>query len=401
LKKHLLTLALAASVMGGCQHKEAPPATTGQIETFPAQSFKRDWKADLQLKDDSISRVFVREDVVIAYTKKNMAYVLNKGSGVVRFTAQISRSTIPPMEPVLLKDRIVFPTDSTLELYTRDGRFERSYPTTSSLRTNAVGVPNGTRIFFGVDSRSTGRLVAVETLPGDYEAVNQKWELMDDHGASISSAPAINSGIVYVAFDDGEVYAVNQDNRQAIWATSTGQTFKTYGAIKGDLRVDDFGVYIPSTDFKLYCLDKTQGREKWSYYAGAALRQSPEVTATMVYLPVPDRGIVAIDKVNGPKVRQAKWAVKDAVKLVGEDEKYAYFSRTDHVIIAVEKATGEQKFTSKRTDFVAFATNTKNSTIYAATKDGAVFAIMPVLKSGNAGELVLDNARPVEALALR
>ena len=168
--------------------------------------------------------------MVIAYTKKNMAYVLNKGSGVVRFTAQVNRSTIAPMEPVLLKDRIVFPTSLTLELYKHDGRLERSYPTTSSLRTNAVGASNGSRIFFGVDSRSTGRLVAVETLPGDYKAVNQKWELMDDHGASISSAPAINSGIVYVAFDDGEVYAVNQDNRQAIWATSTGQTFKTYGA---------------------------------------------------------------------------------------------------------------------------------------------------------------------------
>jgi hypothetical protein len=95
LKKHLLTLALAASVMGGCQHKEAPPATSGQIETLPAQSFKRDWKADLELKDDSVSRVFVREDVVIAYTKKNMAYVLNKGSGVVRFTAQVSRCGQP------------------------------------------------------------------------------------------------------------------------------------------------------------------------------------------------------------------------------------------------------------------------------------------------------------------
>jgi hypothetical protein len=50
---------------------------------------------------------------------------------------------------------------------------------------------------------------------------------------------------------------------------------------------------------------------------------------------------------------------------------------------------------------VAFATNTKDSTIYAATKDGHVLAIVPVLKAGNVGELALDNARPVEAVALR
>jgi hypothetical protein len=71
------------------------------------------------------------------------------------------------------------------------------------------------------------------------------------------------------------------------------------------------------------------------------------------------------------------------------------------VVVAVDKATGEQKFTSRRTDFVAFATNTKDSTIYAATKDGQVLAIVPVLKAGNVGELALDNARPVEAVALR
>jgi outer membrane protein assembly factor BamB len=392
---------LAASVIAGCQHRQGPPSDDSKIQTLPVQSFKRDWGANLELKNDSVSRVFLREDLVIAYTKKNMAYVINRGSGVMRFTAQITDSAIPAFEPVVLKDRIVFPTDSTLELYKRDGRFERSYTPSSSLRTNAVGVPGGSRLFFGVDARSTGRLVAIETLPGDYKPVNEKWELMDDHGAPISSAPAVTGGIVYVAFDDGEVYAVNQENRQPIWATSTGQTFKTYGAVKADLRADDSGIYIPSTDFKLYCLDKTQGRVKWEYYAGAPLRESPEVTATTVYVPVPDRGIVAIDKVNGTQVRQARWAVKDAVKFLAEDEKYAYLSRADHVILAVDKATGEQKFTSKRTDFVAFATNTRDSTIYAATKDGQVMAIVPVLKAGNVGELALDNARPVEFLALR
>jgi outer membrane protein assembly factor BamB len=405
LKKHLLTLALAASVIGGCRQQEAPPSDTGKIQTLPAQSFKRDWGADLELKNDSVSRVFVREDLVIAYTKKNMAYVLNRGSGVVRFTAQVNDSPIPALEPVVLKERIVFPTNSTLEIYKRDGRFERSYTTSSSLRTNAVGVPGGSMVFFGVDARSTGRLVAVDTLPGQYKPVNERWELMDDHGAPISSAPAVTGGIVYVAFDDGEVYAVNQDNRQAIWSTSTGQTFKTYGAVKADLRADESGVYVPSTDFKLYCLDKTQGWIKWSYYAGAPLRDSPEVTATTLYVPVPGRGIVALDK-TAPGTgrrddRKPRWAVKDAVKFLAEDEKYAYLSRADHVVVAVDKATGEQKFTSRRTDFVAFATNTKDSTIYAATKDGQVLAIVPVLKAGNVGELALDNGRPVEAVALR
>jgi outer membrane protein assembly factor BamB len=197
------------------------------------------------------------------------------------------------------------------------------------------------------------------------------------------------------------VYAVNGDNREPIWATSTGQVFQTYGPVTAALRADDFGVYVPSTDSKFYCLDKTQGRVKWQYFAGSSLRDDPEVTATMVYLPVLGRGIVAIDKLNGPAIREPRWICKDAKQLVSEDEKYAYFARADNIVIAIDKQTGEQRFTSKRNDLVAFATNTKDGIIYAGTKTGELIAITPVLKPGNVGEIAMDNSRPVEMLAMK
>lgn len=406
MRKHLLSLALAASavatsVLGGagCQHKSQAPAES-QITSLPAQSFKRDWGANLQLKNDTVARVVLKEDSLFVYTKKNDAFALNRQTGSLRFTTHVSDTIVPLHDPVVLKERIVFPTDSTLEVYRRDGRFERSYTTSSSLRTNPAGAPTGSVVAFGVDAPGAGRVVAVDTAPGQYKPVGEKWQLMSNTGVQVSSGPAILGGVVFAAFDDGQVMAVNADSRASIWETSTGQTFRTFGAVNADLRVDDFGVYVPSTDSKLYCLDKTQGKQKWVYYAGAPLRASPEVTATMVYLPVTGKGVVAIDKVNGSPDRAAKWAVRDAVKLVAEDEKYAYFQRTDNAIVAVDKSNGEQRFTSKRTDLVQFATNTKDSMIFAATKDGQVLAITPVLKPGDVGELAL-LATPVEALAMR
>lgn len=405
MRKHLLTLALFAGILGGgsgCTHEPPPAVSSGPSEPLPMQSFRRDWGAELLLdKGDAIDRVFVKEDLIFAYTKKNLVFALNRASGVIRFSNNISDTTIRPHEPVVIKDRIIFPTDSTLEIYRRDGRFERSFKTSSSIRTNVAGSPTGTRVFFGVDARNNGRLVAVETLPGMYREVNERWELISNTGAPIYSAPATLAGIVYAAFGDGDVYAVNADTRASLWATSTGQTFKTYGPVQADLRVDDFGLYVPSMDSKFYCLDKTQGRKKWEYLAGSSLRETPAITATMVYLPVTGSGIVAIDKINGTDVRQPKWIVKDAVKLVAEDEKYAYFHRADNIVIAVDKATGEQKFASKRTDIVAFGTNTKDGIIYAGTREGQVLAITPVLKPGNVGEVVMDDARPVGSFALR
>jgi outer membrane protein assembly factor BamB len=408
VKKHLLSLALAVSAasagVGGCQGNKTTGDAESAITALPAQSFKRGWTADLRLKDDSVVNVVAREDTVFVYSKKNDVYAIDRTAGTVRYTRHISDTIVPLHDPVVLKDRVVFPTDSTLEIYRRDGRFERSYQTSSSLRTGASGNANGSVVVFGVDARRSGRVVAVETEPGQYKPVGEKWQLMSSTGVQVSSGPAIMGGVVYAAFDDGQVMAVNADTRQSIWETSTGQTFRTFGAVNADLRVDEFGVYVPSTDSKLYCLDKTQGRQKWVHYAGAPLRASPEVTATTVYLPVTGRGVVAIDKLNGPQVRGPKWSVREAVKVVAEDEKYAYLQRSDNAVVAVDKVSGEQRFTSKRTDLVAFATNTKGPTIYAATKDGKVLAITPVLKAGDVGEVALDlgDARPVAgAVAMR
>ena len=41
---------------------------------------------------------------------------------------------------------------------------------------------------------------------------------------------------------------------------------------------------------------------------------------------------------------------------MAEDEKFAYLERKDHAIIAVDKATGEFKFASKRTDGATLST---------------------------------------------
>ena len=404
MRKHLLSLALAVSAasvgVGGCHH-EAPPTKESSITSLPPQSFKQGWTADLDLKNDPVVKVVLVQDQVFVYSKKNNVFGLERSSGKLWFTRHVSDTIVPMYDPVILKDRIVFPTDSTLEIYRRDGRFERTYTPSAALSTTAAGQPNGSMLVVGVDARGAGRVIAVETAPGKYKPVDEKWQLMSNSNVQVTAGPAIQGGVVYAAFNDGQVMAVNSETRASIWETSTGQTFRTFGPVNADLRVDDFGVYVPSTDSKLYCLDKTQGKQKWVYYAGAPLRASPEVTATMVYLPVTGKGVVAIDKVNGSPDRGAKWAVRDAVKLVAEDDKYAYFQRTDNAIVAVDKSNGEQRFTSKRTDFVQFATNTKDSRIFAATKDGQVLAITPVLKAGDVGELALELATPVDAVAMR
>jgi outer membrane protein assembly factor BamB len=173
-------------------------------------------------------------------------------------------------------------------------------------------------------------------------------------------------------------------------------TFNTSGKFLSDIKVDDFGVYASNTDSKLYCLDRVNGHIKWMYYASVPLKTSPVVTANMVYQYVDGTGIVAIDKTNGTFNRSPKWAVKGAVQVLSEDQQLIYLRRRDNRLLAVDKSSGEVVFTSKAHPFEVFATNSKDSIIYGATRSGSVWAIRPVVQEGEVGTMVMDfRAEPV------
>ena len=75
----VIFLALLGAIAGGCQstkHVDAAP-----VNEVPAGSFGRKWIADLGLKGDQATDVFVRDDLVIIYTRNHVAYVLDRESG--------------------------------------------------------------------------------------------------------------------------------------------------------------------------------------------------------------------------------------------------------------------------------------------------------------------------------
>ena len=217
--------------------------------------------------------------------------------------------------------------------------------------------------------------------------------------ASVSAGPAIFNDSVFAASEDGSVTAVASDNREPLWPLADG-VFKTGGAIYGDLAADESGVFVASSDSKLYCLNRANGKIRWQYFAGTALSSGPVITKDLVFQMVPGKGLVAIDKVEGSNKakapaynRQPRWVIGNATQFLAEDEKFVFVRRSDNTILAVDKVDGHLVFTSKRKEFRAFGVNTKDSTIYAATKDGQLIAIQAVTKPGMVGQVVLDSQR--------
>jgi outer membrane protein assembly factor BamB len=393
-----LALALAAAALVGCEKKVEVPDPIPEPTAVPLNSFVRGWASGLDLPaGDSVKQVHAREDKVFVYTGAGQIITIARESGQLLWAANIRATDRAGMHPpVVLKDKVVIPTSSTLEVYQpNDGVFVRSIKLPVATRSDAVGV--GDHVFLGGDVAGAGRMVAVDV---SREYGNTLWELLIPRGG-LASTPAIYETALFIGGGDGNVYAVAQSNREPLW-TLKDSVFETQGPITGDLAADAGGVYVASSDSRLYCLARNTGRLKWQFYASDALHDGPVVTKALVYQAVPGQGIAAIPNGEGEFNRKAAWIALGMTQYLAEDDKLVYLRRGgDNAIVAVDKQTGEQKFENKRRDLVTFGVNRKNDgVIFAASKTNRVMAIKPVMRPGVVGEIVWNESDAGDAGAL-
>lgn len=402
MNKHLLILLCGLFLGLGC-NPPPPPGFNENPQMLDNPSFTRQWATNLAHGDnDPVTGIYLSDQYVFAYRHGGTSAVLDRATGRLLHIDNPKDGNQRLHPPVVLKDRIVYPTTTYLEVFDTDGRYiehatkvtdEIDKPFSQSLefpiRSDVVGL--GKQVYFGADYSGSGRAIEVDmTRP----YVPEVWTLMTP-GSSISAAPAVLKDVVYIAADNGKVAAVATDTREPIWPLDQG-VFGTYGRVDANLAADQSGVYIASTDTKLYCLQRAGGRVKWQYFAGTPLHTGPTLTKDTVYLVVPGTGLVAIDKNAATQgTREARWTAADATQFLSEDEHYVYVRTTQNLIAALDKATGQQRFVSRRPDLVAFAENTKGDGIcYVSTQFGRIIAVRPVLHPGEVGEVVLVPVAP-------
>lgn len=367
-------------IMAGCKSKPQPQG----LELIPANAFSRGWQLDLEQEKDQIRQVHLAGDTLFAYTKNNRVYAVSASGGELLALMQPAPPGAVMRPPVALKDNWIIPTTSTFEIFNRNGRLSRSIDLQRATRGPATGFDHF--LYVGLDYPGSGRLAKIDI---DKAYARTIWEL-HTFGA-VSSAPAVLEDAVYVASEDGRVYAMNPE-RRPIWAIEGG-VFRAAGPIEADLKADENNVYVASADGHLYALDRLTGRIRWRYVAGAPLRSDPVVTDTAVYILVPNKGLVSIDKNTGKDYREPNWVSRGSRSFLSADDKYVYVLWTDNHIVALDIKTGEPKFKSQRNDLTIFTTNTRDATIYGATPAGHIIAIKPVTTPGNVGLIVLREIR--------
>ena len=321
------------------------------------------WVDDLQIPDikrNPVTELFVREDKVFAYTRSGSSYVISRKAGVTEHVDVVPSGANRLHPPVLLKDRIVYATNSALEVYDTSGVYLRSIPTGASIRSDAVG-DGRNNVFVSLDTPGSSRvcrydilLLASQPAPPlgqryPNQASGPRWALQAYHG-DIEGAPAWHADVVYVGGGDGLVMAVSGEDRAPIWpieeqGTPTAGMFDARGPIVASLAADDSGLYVPTFNGKLYCLNRISGQVKWQYFASGPPLDTPAILMSdTVYLNDPARGVVAIDKVEPPVVagtpskphftRDARWTSTSITQIMSQDDRYTYARRKDDSVVA-------------------------------------------------------------------
>lgn len=378
--------------LGGCADNTERPSPIAELQT---PSFARRWATNLQVPDgDQVASLHVRDEHVVMYTTKGRAYLVRRSDGAPVWGAEVPGGSFKLWAPVVLRDRVVFPTTNTLEVYSlANGVHERSVDVRAAIRADCVG--ERTSVYVPIDSpNGSGRLLRLE-LENKNRSV-PVWELEVWRGG-VASAPAVHTDTVFFAADVGTVYSVSTAEREPVWPLP-GNVFEARSRVIAPLKVDDVGLYIPCLDGKFYCVHRTSGVVRWQYFAGGPLEQAPVLTGDTVYIFDPVRGWSAVDKVENPEVkgpqynRKERWARTDVTQVLAQDDQHTYVKDTANRIVALDKRSGVRRFASARSDFHVFGTNARDGIAYTCSRGGRLVAVEPVFQPGRSGEVVrLDD----------
>ena len=188
-------------------------------------------------------------------------------------------------------------------------------------------------------------------------------------GGFFYGAPAVSDGLLYVAYRNGKVYAVDAASGVQEWS------YDLRSAVAGGLAVNNDTVFVGSSNGKLSALDAGNGSLKWEFSSENEVWATPQVIDDTVYFGSLDHSIYALNASDGTK----RWAFKTGGGIASTPvvvDGVVYIGSFDKKFYAIDADTGTQKwvFQGAGNWFWSNAVY-DNGTIYAGSLDYNVYAL--------------------------
>ena len=141
---------------------------------------------------------------------------------------------------------------------------------------------------------------------------------------------------------------------------------------------DFASLFFASKDTNVYRVDMVglpeHTRLVWKYQAAAELDQAPRVTQAVVYQPVPNKGVTAINKETGARL----WSVPGGIDLVAEHRSRAYVMTEAGTLTVMDNAQGKKLYAVNFSSVSRFAVNTMDDKMYVTDSQGRMACLQPL-----------------------
>jgi outer membrane protein assembly factor BamB len=208
--------------------------------------------------------------------------------------------------------------------------------------------------------------VSTDPLPDRLEEI---WRIKTGKGDdSIENAPAIVSGMVYLAAQDQNVYALQLSDGKETWRFKSSAPFKASPAVRNGK------VYAGDLDGNFFCIDATNGKQLWKFQAESDITSGPGFSDDKIMFGSNDESLYCLDgqgkklwqfKVPGGPVLATPAVAKNLTFVSGCDSKLHIIDTNDGKGIAEVDLEGQTGATPSLMD----------GTLYVGTMSAQVKAI--------------------------
>jgi len=161
---------------------------------------------------------------------------------------------------------------------------------------------------------NNGKIYALNTVAGASRWVYPR----EGNLNSFTGGPVLDQGSLYIASMGGIVYALDAENGDLIWQFEADDEIWATPAVVGDV------LYIGTFNGKLYAVDTANGEAKWQqpFETDGPIVSTPLVDNGIVYAGSFDRHIYALDAVDGSLI----WQFPDTEEAASQPERWFWAS---------------------------------------------------------------------------
>ncbi len=320
------------------------------------------WENKLPIKKgERLERLVILGERIYAFSDHNYMISLNREKGNMIFGSSIAPAGLPIVGLELYGDKLIsLIGNEVVEINPESGeKLSAWHP-----GFNIVCPIARNRSHFYLAGED-GRLQVLRA-----EDMVTVFKVAPDNESMITSITADESSVIFTT-DGGNVISFTPEKPTRLWQ------FDAAGGVIGPIVRDGSSIFFACKDTNVYridVLDSQAVKLVWKCQTNAVLDSAPYITKDTIYQRADDKGLAAINKKSG----KILWQLVKGADLLTEASGKAYVITKTRTLVVMDNNKGKLLYSANFAQVSRYATNTIDSKIYIANKNGRITCITPV-----------------------